>query len=80
MAKYITKTEIVGISNFYCQTHFIASVSGTIMVPCKGSRKKSSLLVARPLRPLAPPPRLNGHRNFFPCIKKKYFFLSGTPV
>ena len=24
------------------------------------------------------PPRLSGHRNFFPCIKKKSFFLRGT--
>ena len=41
----------------------------------KGCRKKKGLfLVARPLRPLAPPPfRLNGHRNFFPYIKKVIF-------
>ena len=32
-------------------------------------------LRARPLRPLAPhrPPRLSGHRNFFPYIKKVVF-------
>ena len=48
----------------------------------KGSLKKKVIfLVARPLRPLAPPPlRLCGHRNIFPYIKKSYFFLSGTPV
>ena len=33
--------------------------------------KKVLSLVARPLRPLAPPPRLSGHRNFFPYIKKR---------
>ena len=27
-----------------------------------------------------PPPRLGGHRNFFPYIKKSSFFLSGTTV
>ena len=37
----------------------------------KGSRKKVLFLVARPLRPLAPPPWLSGHRNFFPYIKNK---------
>ena len=41
-------------------------------------QKKVIFLIARPLRPLAPTP-LSGHRNFFPYIKKKFFFLSGTP-
>ena len=50
------------------------------IVNSKGSRKKRVLLlVARPLRPLAPPPRLSGQRNFFPYIKDS-IFLSGTPV
>ena len=30
----------------------------------KGSRKKVLFFVAPPLRPLPPPPRLSGHRNF----------------
>ena len=44
--------------------------------------KKNLFLVARPLRTLSPSPplRLGGHMNFFPYIKKKSFFLSGTPV
>ena len=36
-------------------------------------------LVARPLRPLAPP-RLSDHGNFFPNIRTKFFFFLNGPA
>ena len=37
--------------------------------------------MARPLRPLAPPPlALSGYRNFFPDIKKMFFFPLKTKL
>ena len=37
-----------------------------------GKLQKNSFLVVLPLSP--PPPQLSGHRDFFPYIKKSYFF------
>ena len=47
--------------------------------PHREAAKKVLFLVARPLRPSAPPPRLSGHRNFFPYIKKVLFSLVAQP-
>ena len=47
--------------------------------PLGKAAKKVLFLVAQPLRPLPPPPRLSGHRNFFPHIKIRVFFLVAYP-
>ena len=53
----------------------------TVLESIREAAKKNLFLVARPLRPLAPPPLgLVAIGTFFPYIKKSSFFLSGTPV
>ena len=42
--------------------------------------KKRYFLSNPATKAFSPPPWLSGHRNFFPYIKKKFFFLSGTPL